>query len=708
MLFSSGGFVYKLEISPWIRLDDSVYTSYHVPLGDLAGYFPPRISVPVRFVSQGPWNIPDIRASGSQDQRMALWPILMRFGSPKWKFHFKGGNSMAKGFGFASTAAMRTARTSAAAVLLTDVTKALVTGGATSDGPFSAELYDDNTASWTPSEMTTARSGHAATLLKSGHVLVVGGDNSVDPATAEVYSPNTNSWQKVFNNLNAPRIAHTATLLPDGRVLVTGGSGAGGGPSLSSAEIFDPGNDPVNGSWTSVNPMNDARAFHTATLLPDGMVLVAGGTTGGAYLSSAELFDPATGVWSRTSPMNDAHAGHTATLLTFDPLLEFMVLVAGGFGSFGDITSVAELYNPPPPVVLPAAGGSPASTAGGSWVQVGPMNVTRMFHTATLLPASGALNRTRQVLVTGGPDPGNEITTGKTTEIYDSATRAWTLTGNLHSDRTGHTATMLPGGKVLVAGGGDNSAEIGTGCNASAQIVVSPPQTMDFGQVQAGSEFNNSNFLPTVQNTGNALLTLTAAISGPDAALFLGPSALALYASAQTGPCVSGPSASGPSQEPVFVQFDAWSPVPKTCQATLTLGGSNAANVPAGQTWVFPMIAQIVVSANVGIEIAAPSFPGEVGVGDTETGQLVISLVLQPSEAVSAVVRFPPSPLNGSFHWTARDYIIRAQEPPVSVPIAFTPRAPGPVSQTLELISNAQSSPNLVLLRGTGRKGIVP
>src|SRR5271165_1341700 len=135
---------------------------------------------------------------------------------------------MAQGFGFASIAAMRTARTSAAAVLLTDGTQVLVTGGASSDGPFSAELYDGNTGSWTPSEMTTSRSRHTATLLKSGQVLAVGGDNSVDPSTAEVYSPNTNSWQKVFNNLNSPRIAHTATLLSDGRVLVTGGSGVGG------------------------------------------------------------------------------------------------------------------------------------------------------------------------------------------------------------------------------------------------------------------------------------------------------------------------------------------------------------------------------------------------------------------------------------------------------------------------------------------------
>jgi Kelch motif len=135
----------------------------------------------------------------------------------------RGSNAMATGFGFASIAATRSARAFAAAVAWTDGTKVLVTGGVSSNGPYSAELYDDSTRSWTPSEKTTARSHHTATLLKSGHVLVVGGDNSTDPSTAEVYNPNTNSWQKVYNNLHSPRIAHTATLLGNGRVLITGG-----------------------------------------------------------------------------------------------------------------------------------------------------------------------------------------------------------------------------------------------------------------------------------------------------------------------------------------------------------------------------------------------------------------------------------------------------------------------------------------------------
>ncbi len=640
---------------------------------------------------------------------------------------------MATGFGFASITPMHSARAFGAAVALSDGTKVLVAGGGVTDGPFSAELYDDQKRSWTHSEMTTARSRHTATLLKTGQVLVVGGDTSTDPSTAEVYTQNANSWEKVFNNLHSPRVAHTATLLLDGRVLVTGGLPSTFGPTLNTAEIFDPGNDPVNGSWTVVNPMNDRRAFHTATLLPSGMVLVAGGLPDSGQsqiaLSSAELFDPTTGIWTRTSPMNDTHSGHTATLLSFQTLgvelEDFVVLIAGGMESlFGHISRAAELYQPPPPVdqpPAPVAHQPIASISTGSWVRAGSMNVTRMFHTATALPAAGGpLNRDRQVLITGGPDPGNELTTGQTTEVYDLAADSWTLTGNMQSDRTGHIAAPLSGGRVLLAGGLGGafdtttdpvqSAEVGTKCNASAQILVSPAQTMDFGQVHAGSEFNNSNFLPTVRNTGNALLTLTATISGPDSALFLvGPGSVLPLALPGTGPCIAGPTGTGGNSTQVFVQFDARSPVPKTCSATLTLSDSNATNIPPGQTWVFPMTAQIILSPDdVEIEIGAPSFPQIVTVGDLKTGHLVINLVSQVSEAVSAIVRFPPPPPESAFQWVARDYIVGVSVPAVSVEIDFEPHDAGPVTQTLQLISNAQGSPHVVTLHGTARKGIVP
>jgi hypothetical protein len=402
--------------------------------------------------------------------------------------------------------------------------------------------------------------------------------------------------------------------------------------------------------------------------------------------------------------MNNEHAGHTATLLSsaLETTDGFVVLVAGGAVGQDSSSVAAEIYKPASTVVvLPRADISGLSpNDGSSWVQVGSMTIPRVFHTATALPAGiSLLNRFPQVLVTGGPDP-EGIVTGRITEIYDSATNSWTYTGGINSVRTGHTATMLISGKVLLAGGGDNSAELGTGCNATAQIVVSPQQTIDFGQVQAGSELNNSNSLPTVQNTGNALLTLTATISGPDAALFRDNGrSLAFGVSPQAGPCITGRL--GGDTGLVFLQFDAWSPVPKACHATLTLSDSNATNVPAGQTWVFPITAQIVASPGVIIKIDAPSFPGAVAVGQTRTAELVITFQVQPRPGISAIVRFPPPPPNGSFNWKVQDYIVRSDPPMVSVPIDFKPRRLGPAVETLELISNAQGSPHLILLEGT-------
>jgi len=94
-------------------------------------------------------------------------------------------------------------------------------------------------------------------------------------------------------SLSAARESHTATLLPDGKVLVAGGYNSS---YLSSAELYNPS----NGTWTATGSMAAARGSHTATLLPDGRVLVAGDYNGSSYLSSAELYDPSNGTWTAT------------------------------------------------------------------------------------------------------------------------------------------------------------------------------------------------------------------------------------------------------------------------------------------------------------------------------------------------------------------------------------------------------------------------
>ena len=144
------------------------------------------------------------------------------------------------------------------------------------------------------------------------------------------------------------RYSHTATLLPNGTVLVAGGTdreckpGPGNcviGPSvLAGAELYDP----VAGTWSSTGSMIATRFLHTATLLPNGMVLVAGGSTGapggGSGIATAELYDPAAGTWSATAVMATARSFHIATLLQ-----DGKVVVAGGKGTSSVLAS-AELY----------------------------------------------------------------------------------------------------------------------------------------------------------------------------------------------------------------------------------------------------------------------------------------------------------------------------------------------------------------------------
>ena len=122
-------------------------------------------------------------------------------------------------------------------------------------------------------------------------------------------------------------------MLPNGKVLLAGGSNGG---ALASAELYDP----ASGTWTATGSLGTAR--HTATLLPTGKVLVAGGSNSSGFLASAELYDPASGTWSVTGSLGAARQGHTATLLP-----NGNVLVAGGVNDTGALAS-AELYGPQP------------------------------------------------------------------------------------------------------------------------------------------------------------------------------------------------------------------------------------------------------------------------------------------------------------------------------------------------------------------------
>jgi WD40 repeat protein len=237
------------------------------------------------------------------------------------------------------------------------------------------------------------------------------------------------------------RSGHTATLLPNGKVLVTGGTADNA--ALASAELYDP----ASGTWTATGSLAERRFGHTATLLPNGKVLVVGGITCCFDLVTAELYDPATGTWTSTGSLAMGRRNHTATLLP-----NGKVLVTGGvydstIASFA--LSSAELYDP----------------VSGTWTSTGNMTTARVGHTATLLPSG-------KVLVAGGVGDSNALVSA---ELYDPANGIWTATGSLATGRSNHTATFLPNGMVLVVGGyGVGSAELYNPASETWTATASP------------------------------------------------------------------------------------------------------------------------------------------------------------------------------------------------------------------------------------------
>jgi hypothetical protein len=255
------------------------------------------------------------------------------------------------------TGSMHDVRFQAAAVLLPNG-KVLVAGGATNVSNFaptrSAELFDPATGTWTPTgSMSQERWELTLTILTNGNVMAVAGSGTNGPvASVELYNPATGIWTPT-GSLQAPRASHTATLLPNGKVLVAGGTGPTPlqttppvDPVLASSELYDP----TTGTWTPTGSMGQPRQVHTATLLTNGKVLVAGGVSffGGLFPTSAEMYDPSTGKWLPTLPLVSGRTDHIATLLP-----NGKVLVAGGFNT-SDTGPSTELFDPASAVATPA------------------------------------------------------------------------------------------------------------------------------------------------------------------------------------------------------------------------------------------------------------------------------------------------------------------------------------------------------------------
>jgi hypothetical protein len=226
----------------------------------------------------------------------------------------------------------------------------------TRDGDRQAVLFDPATRTFSNTgQMNVLRQDHTATLLANGRVLIAGGvQPGAEPIvldSAEIYDPATQTFSVIDAQMAVARYDHRATLLADGRVLFTGGQDSVTCCStVALTELFDP----ATGAFDAGPSLTDSRHLHTATLLGSGVVLIAGGRRGVGegvvILGSAELFDPA-GSITAAGNLNFARTSHTATLLQ-----NGQVLIAGGFGA-GGATASAEEFNPATSVFLTTESG---------------------------------------------------------------------------------------------------------------------------------------------------------------------------------------------------------------------------------------------------------------------------------------------------------------------------------------------------------------
>ena len=325
-----------------------------------------------------------------------------------------------------------------------------------------------------------ARSGHTATLLDDGRVLIVGGfGDHGSLATAWLYDPTVALWTRA-PSMSVARMGHTSTRLADGRVLAVGGACC---PRPVGAEVFDV----VNLTWLPSGPMAEPRSGHAATLLADGRVLVVGGFGARDFGEAvSELYEPSTNSWAVTSGMQ-ADAMHRTLLglptgrvlalsdnprqgsaaAIYDPdtgrwssteaptglpvvfaaatLADGRVLALGGQLDFSGQTSAA-LFDPRSQL----------------WSAADTPSLSVFEGATTTVLQDGRVLRAGGTALSGSP-PRGEPTPGA--EMYDSARNAWSATGSMTRARSGHSATLLADGRVLVVGGSNRF-----GALASAEI----------------------------------------------------------------------------------------------------------------------------------------------------------------------------------------------------------------------------------------------
>jgi N-acetylneuraminic acid mutarotase len=335
-------------------------------------------------------------------------------------------------------------------------------------------------ATWTEGKsMLISQWDVANVLLQNGKLLVI--DSGA--RSAELYDPVAGTWTAT-TGMAGFRVHHSTTLLPNGKVLVAGGWDNN---YLATAELYDPD----TGTWTTTGSMHQAREYHAAILLPDGNVLVVGGIPFfGGETATAELYNPTTETWTFAGSLNAARNSALSVLLP-----DGRVMIAGGYTTNGFILDSTELYDP----------------LSKTWTRAGSLHDARLGWSG-LYHATATLLATGKVLVAGGHNDSVSATSAiSSAEIFDPATATWSITTPLPGPRAEHTATLLPNGEVLVAGGTDGLNHLATALLYDpASGSWKPTGSLSIARTEHGAALlPNGRILVMAGDADNGLATAT-------------------------------------------------------------------------------------------------------------------------------------------------------------------------------------------------------
>ncbi|WP_413585031.1 kelch repeat-containing protein [Bdellovibrio sp. HCB274] len=407
--------------------------------------------------------------------------------------------------------------------------KVLIAGGL--DGSYNKTattmIYNPTSNSWAmgPS-LTVARVGNSIHLLPDGKVIVMGGfpDPAGSPPThkTEIFDPATNAWT-AGPDMPTPVAEYPYVTLPDQKILIVGGANSAAASSVTNVQTYDP----ATNSFAAMAPINTGRYQATATLLPTGNVLVTGGLNSGNILATTEIYNVSGNSWSAGPSLGTARRAHSAIALPSGK-----ILVTGGVAVTGSpligaasneiydsgtntwftdpvsndhVHSLATLVKLANGKIIIAAGVDPnySSAFTESYIEDQNSGVAWTGNTGLLGGRVGnttTLMKNGKILFTGGQLLAEAASLTTSTSVYDSTTNTFTAGPNMVDDRVYHTATLLPSGKVFIAGG--MSFSVG-GASSTGQIYDPDLNSLTTVALPVGRYFHTALVMPD----GKLLLT---------------------------------------------------------------------------------------------------------------------------------------------------------------------------------------------------------